>query len=259
MYKKRKGSQNKTLIKQLKKKAIEMHRACKKAGTARLEYAQKCGEALNKLRWETDNWRRAPQEHKKKLGWHKYVPANFPFSVETANIYIRIHKKRDDPRIVKARENDITIGSIAGFLRVLKGQADSKQPSMTEREALSSMARQELRENFAQALRDLCYEELEVFVECFDEHWEDWCKRIYDDACKKGEYDLNEYLWEMGRLGVPQNKRKSLTHYKEVWNKEERLQAVKEMQKQQDEIAERVVKALNKKKRRAVTKKHSKV
>ena len=261
---KRKGPQNKTLIKQLEKNAIKKHYAGKKAKKKYMDCIRDAGESLYRLRYETDNL--------KKMGWRKYILSTMPFSVETANNYIRIYKKRDDPRITKARENNISIDSIAGFLRVLRGQADFKAPEMTEQESLASMARQELRQQFAEGLRCLCWEELDHFEVYFDEYWEDLYKKIYKDICLRDEQDLNEYLYETGRLEP--RKRKSNADMKnmsrqqlsdlgakwaredhEVVNKMKRREEVIETHKRQTKQAERTVKALTEAKDRRERKK----
>ena len=126
---------------------------------------------------------------------------------ETANIYIRIHKKWNDPCLVQAREDGVRLNSIESVLKILRTQSviDAQESSNSDIPEITLKMKKDdlrhlIREQFASALKNLCLEELKGFDDEFDEYWKKLYVTIYDGACNRLEGDLNEYLLEIGRL-----------------------------------------------------------
>jgi hypothetical protein len=197
MPKKRRGPQNITKIDQLKKKANDKFDLAQTKQKEMLEAVKDCGTALNRIRWETDNW--------KKVGWERWIEQNFHGSLRTSQIYIRISKNWDHPRLKLARKRGFGPTSIRRFSDILKGRSLNKKTpiELDKDEARSIEIRQSLRKNFAESLRNLCMEELEAFDNAFDSYWEKTIyPKVYEGASNNLEEDLNTYLFGSGRLKI---------------------------------------------------------
>ncbi len=104
----------------------------------------------------------------------------FDASRETARVYMRISREWDNPRLQEARHNGFELTSIQSVLRLLGGEKPSDEVAPngdkpTEAE-LSSMARDNLRKQFAERLRTLTNDEIRVFEKC----------GVFDDVCDEG-------------------------------------------------------------------------
>jgi hypothetical protein len=252
------------LVARLTKQANEYHEKVRCAWRGALEYAKKCGETLNKIRWETDNW--------KKIGWKQWIRENFHGSYETANIYIRIHKKWDDPRLVEARKAGLKLESIESVLNILRTKvikdAEEYKSEPYNPEDDIKFEKWWLRDNirwwFKSALQNLCVEELRVFQEEFEELWAKFYKIIYERTCIALEADLNEMLLETGRLDkkmatrstMYKSRKQQVTEAEKaaaedlkVPSKTLRKKFAEELRKRQWQISRRVRLALNKRKR----------
>lgn len=255
MAKKRKGVNNHHLIEQLKKKIIESHKLVGKASSAALQHALVCGKALNRIRYETDNW--------KVEGWKKWIPDNFDFSYRTANDYCRIARNWDKPDIVEARK-DGNLESIRSVLNIIRPpKIDEPEPiDFKDKNCRISFMRSSVKQKFSDALRDLCKEELEVLESEFEIFFEGLYDKLYHQVCLKMDCDYNEFLLEMGRLdkALPKNDRRKKSRSEQyrdaekagredlkVVNPEKRLQSITDRQERHRKICNRILKSLNKK------------
>ena len=191
MAKKRRGPRKNGLIEILKNKANQHHKEASCAWQGALEHARKCGEALNKIRWETDNW--------KKVGWKRWLNSNFDASYETAKVYIRIARKWNDPRLEAARNKGVVLKSIKSVFDILQGRpsSDSSQKSPNPNNVVASICRQDLRKKFTDALRGLSKDEFLIFENAFDYYWKKLSEKIYDDTCSELGFDLDEFIIEL--------------------------------------------------------------
>lgn len=172
--------------KRLASEANRHYRAARRAWKHYLDHAKTCGDALRELRLYV--W----------SGWKKWVRENLDFSYETAKVYMRISKNWNHPRIEQARREGITIDSIVTFFKLLQGRSldPAVPPSKSARGEDESQFRYNLRQSFAQALKNLVLEELEQMDEHFDEYWGRWYAQVYEDACNAMQDDLNTSLLE---------------------------------------------------------------
>lgn len=163
-----------------------------------------CGNALNKARYY-DLW--------KTTRWESWLKKNFDGSPRTAYVYMRIAKKWDDPRIVEAKEKGITIDSIRRFFEVLankdseaerNAKAEKRKDrikNMTPEEIQQQENRKEITKRFSKVLNRLYGAELKVFLDNFDQIWQDTLyPEVYDITCKYSEEDFNTILLETGQL-----------------------------------------------------------
>ncbi len=148
---------------ELKMQANNHHRKVNEHWRGMLDEARLAGEAL--------------LEAKRRLGhrakWSKWRRENFLASKGTAINYTTVARHWDDERIREARAAGIEINSINKFLQVLRGQAPEQQPEKTEAEKQREGNREEIRKWFAEKLRQLSDEELELYSypETFEELW----------------------------------------------------------------------------------------
>lgn len=196
-------------VKEQWKIANESHRKVQKAWRGALVYARKSGEALNDVRWLLQAWKRSTGQ---RTGWKEWVKRNFEGSYETATVYIRIAKKWDDPRVQEARNNGILKTSIKGFLDFLNccGKTNPNQLQMGESAKLQDMLRDGLRKGFAEALRELEKEELELLERSFWDKWGKWRQEVYDATCCYLQYDLDEDIVQSGRSDGPRKPEKDI-------------------------------------------------
>lgn len=168
-----------------------------------LEDAAKCGEALLEI--------------KRNLSWGRFkIWANNKFigrSYNTASDYMRVANAfiKKDTRLEEAIKSGKEINSINAVKEILRKPRikeknmeqddDGKSIALTETDRASCI-RQFMREMFAPALRNCCIEELQVCEDedVFDKCWKSFYNTLYKIACQKYEFDVNEYLLEMGKL-----------------------------------------------------------
>lgn len=204
MTKKRRGPMKLGLIKKLTRQANQHHQAIKSHCQGLLDEARQCGEALYRIRWETDNW--------KVVGWKRWCKKNLDFSYETAKVYYRIYRTWGTPKIVEARAQG-GIKSIAAYNRTLAMLQEQKPLTFSQLKNL--MGRQMYREHikawFASDLRQLSLEELEVFEDRYDDYWEKFREKLYHDTSADLECDLDGWLYSKVEKKLKQWERKQQT------------------------------------------------
>ncbi len=215
-------------------KANKHHQEACTAWRGALEHAQKSGEALVKARSYF------PMRSRK---WRKWVEDHFDASYETAKVYMRIARKWDDPRLVAARKSGINTNSIVSVLRVLKYQQlkdEDTAKNLSPKEAKASMARDDLRKDFAEKLRNLSLVELEILTEGFELYfWPRLYTQLRDTVCSVLGYDPDEDLVEekfdkrsLTRYGkeyrLTKSAKKTIDNIRKVSEYEQRLEEKKE-------------------------------
>lgn len=144
-----------------------------------LDHARLAGEALI--------------EAKRRLGhktkWSKWRRDHFEGSKETACNYMRVAREWNDPRIQQATASGVTIDSINKFLQVLRGDSsdhDGKTPSVRELEIAET--RDQLRQEFANRIKNLDYLELQVLLANFESRsWPRLLEDLKQTVCQVTE------------------------------------------------------------------------
>lgn len=158
--------------------------------TGMLDHARQAGIALNEAH--------SLCPHGK---WQKWVQDNFKGSYETCQAYRRIASSWDDPRLQEARMSGVQLNSMKQVLDVLRDSVPKSllndDGTLNVRKAEADHLRRSIREDFANAIRNLHLSELTVFEECFDEVWKRFYERVlYPGVCQVLDLDLNEILVE---------------------------------------------------------------
>jgi hypothetical protein len=193
--------QKRKAVTELPKLATQANTAYRKAEKCygrMLDYAKECGEALCAARKYFKA--RSPK-------WKRWLKGNFRGSYESAKIYMRISRKW--PIVEEAKAKGFTATSIATVLKLLRyqklaEQEGKKEPvdlsaGMTEKEKWESQWRQCIRRQFADEVKRLRRDELEILQEGFFHYfWPKWYRelrkvvaRVTETPYEKPEVDAN--------------------------------------------------------------------
>jgi hypothetical protein len=183
-----KGEKLKARLEELKGAANRHHDAAKRAWRGALEHARDAGVAL--------------QEAYERLGrrgrWGRWLRINFQGSARTAREYRRIARQWNHPKLQDAREQGITLNSIAAVLRVLRAEKLSESDSDGSGNSDSfgplipiDMMRDAVRKDFAAHIRTLKRVELEILCESFDAYfWDVLYGKLKEAVCLVLEDDF---------------------------------------------------------------------
>lgn len=174
--------------------ANEQAHAAKQTWRSTLDHARQAGEAL--------------EEAYVRLGrrskWSKWRRDNFKGCRRTATYYRTVAREWSNPRLVEARASGVVFESIRAVIKFLKAPTPSNSEPTPEQLALNA-ARDELRAAFAEKLRTLTPEEIEVFKNAFDGLWD----VLYDELKNRVCETLNrDYYNEPRRYAAARYKRR---------------------------------------------------
>lgn len=172
------------------------HGESRAAWRGALEHARNAGEWLIEARWRKGG--------KGKWGrWKRWLAKEYSISTRTMSIYMQVANHWDDPRILEARTQGMTVDSIAAFLRALKGEKSKPKPGdegYTEpspKEEVSDWNRKRVRKDFATYLRTLSDFEMEILELTVDDAIEAFNADLRMRVClvHEGDYykDRQEY------------------------------------------------------------------
>jgi hypothetical protein len=167
-------------------KANKYHELSKKSWRRALRHAEAAGSALC----------RARKLHRKRGTWTPWLRENFKGSVETARIYMRVHRQWKTPEVREARKRG-DISSLNTFLAFsTKAKAQAAEPLGPEAKVPSDddMLRKDITELCRVRLRHCDPKLLEIICDNFYDLW---------DRLMKGakEYALPDHLYQL--LGPP--------------------------------------------------------
>ena len=165
-----------------------------------LEHARRAGEGLVEARWRTGG--------RKKWGtWKRWLAKEYNIATRTMSLYVQVATHWDDPRILEARTEGITIDTIDGFLRALKGEKPKPKPGdegytePTSKEEERAWNQKRVRRDFAVYLRTLDNFEMEVLEATID----DVIEVLNADLRERvdGSYEGDYYTGRQEATGIP--------------------------------------------------------
>lgn len=173
------------------------HQGCRTAMIGVLDHARHAGLALREAK------RRVTGRQ-----WTKFLQAHFVGSPETARVYMRVARLWDDPRVVQARTQGLSVNSIRGLLSIAQGQSPTPSPDPSPPDRLAW-----LRQLITERLQELDETELTILEQRWPDVWDATYEALRRTLCEEMGYDWYHdpetirIRYEMGRINSAQRHR----------------------------------------------------